>query len=137
MVDAEILRRRLEKLNESLDYLEQAQVYTFEEFVSDIEVHSAVERNLQLAIEALNDMASHVVADEGLGTVEQAQDLPSIFEEQDLIDSELRDTWSDMIGFRNVLVHDYVDLDRELVYEVVQERLDDIEQLQVVFAEFL
>lgn len=137
MVDAEILRRRLEKLDASLDYLKRAQAYSFNEFASDVEVHSAVERNLQLAIEALNDMASHVVADENLGTVERAQDLPALFAEHGLIDDDLRARWHDMVGFRNVLVHDYVELDRELVYDVLQEQLGDLQRLQSVFAEFL
>ncbi|MFB6247618.1 MAG: HepT-like ribonuclease domain-containing protein, partial [Salinibacter sp.] len=47
-------------------YLERAQAYSFDEFRSDIEVYSAVERNLQLAIEALSDMAGHVIVDEDL-----------------------------------------------------------------------
>jgi uncharacterized protein YutE (UPF0331/DUF86 family) len=42
-----------------------------------------------------------------------------------------------MIGFRNVLVHDYLDVDREIVYTVPQEDLDDLDQLKRLFAKFL
>jgi len=42
-----------------------------------------------------------------------------------------------MICFRNVLVYDYLDVDRRLAYEVMQQRLGDFETLRRVFAAFL
>ncbi|MFB6279894.1 MAG: HepT-like ribonuclease domain-containing protein [Salinibacter sp.] len=42
-----------------------------------------------------------------------------------------------MIGFRNALVHDYLDIDRDIVYDAVQYRLDEIERLRSVFSQFL
>ena len=39
-----------------------------------------------------------------------------------------------MIGFRNTLVHRYMDVDRTIVYEMPQNRLCDIEELKCVFA---
>lgn len=137
MVEKEILRRRLNKLEEYLAYLREAQTYSETEFTSEPEKFGSVERFLHLSVEAVNAMASHIVADRTLGTVERAQDLPKIFAEQDLIDSALEETSAGMIGFRNVLVHDYVDIDRSKVYDILQDRLSDIERLQSLFAEFL
>jgi uncharacterized protein YutE (UPF0331/DUF86 family) len=37
----------------------------------------------------------------------------------------------------NVLVHDYLDIDRDIVYEAIQHRLDEIERLRSVFSQFL
>jgi uncharacterized protein YutE (UPF0331/DUF86 family) len=105
--------------------------------VSAVEVYSAVERNLQLSIEALTDMASHVVVDEDLGTFERARDLPGILEEHDLIRKDDRETWEEMISFRNVLVHEYVDIDRRRVYDALQYQLDDIRRFSHVFDRFL
>jgi uncharacterized protein YutE (UPF0331/DUF86 family) len=42
-----------------------------------------------------------------------------------------------MIGFRNTLVHAYIDSDRTIVFETLQNGLRDIEQLKRVFAGFL
>ena len=42
-----------------------------------------------------------------------------------------------MIGFRNTLVHEYIDIDRTIVFETLQHGLEDIEQLKRVFAGFL
>jgi len=45
--------------------------------------------------------------------------------------------WIRMIGFRNTLVHEYIEIDRKIVYQVLQEDLTDIEALIQVFAKFL
>jgi len=137
MIRPRVIRRRLQKLDEFVSYLKRAQAYSFDEFVSDVEVYSAVERNLQLSVETLTDVASHVVVDENLGTFERARDLPDIFEEHNLIGEEDRETWKSMIGFRTVLVHEYVEIDRRTVYETLQHQLDDIRRLSHVFDQFL
>lgn len=56
-------------------------------------------------------MDIHVVADDDLGSVDRARDLPDIFEDNGYLDEELANTWTDVIGFRNALVHEYVDID--------------------------
>lgn len=137
MVDPNVIRRRLQKLNEYLDILRTTQQYSRSEFVEDPYLYGSAERFLQLSIESINDMASHVVVDENLGAVERAQDLPDIFESEGLIGEEMREQWTDMVGFRNALVHDYLDIDRDIVYEAIQHRLDEIEQLRSVFSQFL
>ncbi|PSQ85190.1 MAG: DUF86 domain-containing protein [Bacteroidetes bacterium QS_3_64_15] len=138
-----MLRHRLQKLSKHLDILRTTQQYSRSEFVEDPHLYGSAERFLQLSIEAINDMASHVVVDENLGAVERARDLPDIFESEGLIGEEMREQWTDMIGLRNSLVHDcldvddYLDIDRNIVYEAVQYRLDEIERLRSVFSQFL
>lgn len=137
MVDPNVLRRRLDKLNEYLSFLREAQEHSYSAFVNDPYLYGSVERFLQLSIEALNDMGSHIVVDENLGPIERGRDLPSIFESEGLIKEEMREQWTEMIGFRNALVHDYLDIDRDIVYDVLQNRLEEIERLRSVFSQFL
>ena len=42
-----------------------------------------------------------------------------------------------MIGSRNVLVHEYLDIDREIVHENLKERLGDFRELSQAFAQLL
>jgi len=95
MVNPNVLHRRLEKLDEYLGYLEQAQQYSYREFVEDPERRGSVERFLHLSIEALTDMANHVVADEDLGSVDRARDLPEIFVDRDYVDEKLATQWKE------------------------------------------
>lgn len=137
VVNPETIRRRLNKLDEYLDFLETSRQYSLEAFRADPERYGSAERFLHLTIELLTDLANHVVADEQLGPVEQYRDLPRIFAEQGWVDESLQETWVQMIGFRNILVHEYLDVDRQIVYEVLQNHLDDFRRLRSVFARFL
>ena len=137
MVRPEVIRKRLNKIDEYLIVLRRLQRYERDEFLSDPERYGSAERFLHLAIEALLDMGNHVIADEGLGVVDWYSDVPRLFLEKGLISSDLSEKWVRMIGFRNTLVHGYIDIDRTIVYEVLQNGLGDIEELKCVFARFL
>jgi uncharacterized protein YutE (UPF0331/DUF86 family) len=137
MIKVEVLRRRLNKLDEYIGILRRLSRYDLQAFLADPEHYGSAERFLQLAIETLNDMGSHVVVDLQLGMVESYRDIPRILVEHEYISSELGDIWIRMIGFRNILVHDYLEIDRKLVYRVLQENLEDLAALRRVFARWL
>ena len=42
-----------------------------------------------------------------------------------------------MIGVRNILVHEYLEIDRKVVYHVLHYQLDDIRALAGCFARLL
>ena len=100
-------------------------------------INGLAERYLQLAIEVTIDLGNHIIAELNLGYPEVSHDIPEIFATKGYIDANLRETWKKMIGFRNLLVHDYADIDRAIVYDVLQNRLSDLERLREVFAQFL
>ncbi len=137
MVRAEVVRKRLNKLDEYLGILRSLQRYSYEEFIQEPERYGSVERFLQLAIEAVMDIGNHVVAEQNLGIVNWYSDIPALLAKHRIIDTDLEQRWVRMIGFRNTLVHDYTDIDREIVYKVLQHRLSDLEALRRVFAQFL
>ena len=123
MVDVKILNARLLKLDEYLGILERLQGYSKSEFLDNPERYGSTERFLQLTIECVNDMGNHVVSDEALGQVEWKTDIPARLLDHKLIDQALHDEWIKMIGFRNALVHDYVEVDREIVFRVLHTKL--------------
>ena len=137
MVRSEVIRKRLNRLDEYLSILHRLQRYSFEEFAEDPEKYGSVERFLHLAIEVVIDMGNHVIADLGLGVVNWYSDIPTILAEKGHLTPALKEKWIRMIGFRNTLVHEYIDIDRKIVYEVLQNDLKDLEQLRRAFARFL
>jgi len=136
-MNVEIVRRRLDRLSEYLKILEHYRNYSLEEFLVDPEKYGSAERFLQLAVEVVIDLGNHIVAERGLGSVEKSRDVPALFLENGLIDQQLEQKWIQMIGFRNVLVHEYAKLDRRLVYEMLTSRLDDLGAMRRLFAAFL
>lgn len=137
MVRPEIIRKRLNKLDEYLVILKNSQDYSYEEFISNPEHYGSVERFLHLAIESVTDIGNHLVAELNLGIVEWYSDIPKHLVNKGYLSQKLADKWIRMIGFRNTLVHEYIDIDRAIVYDVLQNNLSDLEELKKVFAQFL
>lgn len=137
MVRAEVIRRRLQKLDEYLSILERLREYRLEEFLAEPERYGSAERFLQLAIEALLDIGSHLIAELGLGSIESYSDIPKRLAREGYISRELANRWVNMIGMRNILVHEYLDIDRTLVYTVLTDHLKDLEELKRAFTRFL
>lgn len=137
MVRPEVIQKRLDKVEEYLTILKKLKRCKVDEFIADPEKYGSAERFLQLTIEALNDIGSHLIADLNLGTLDSAADIPRILCEKGYLGEELREVWILMIGFRNILVHDYLDIDRSVVHKVLQKNLSDIHTLMQVFAKLL
>ena len=137
MVRPEIIRKRLNKLDEYLSILDKLSQVSREAFNSQPQLYGSVERFLHLAIETVLDMGNHLIADENLGVVNHYGDIPAILADEEIINADLAHRWIKMIGFRNILVHDYLDIDRDVVYDVLQNQLTDIERLKKIFAGYL
>ncbi|MDD3473057.1 MAG: DUF86 domain-containing protein, partial [Syntrophaceae bacterium] len=111
--------------------------YSYDEFVKDPEKFGSAERFLQLSIETVNDLGNHVVSDLKLGEVNWQSDIPSLLHKHGLVDERLAGLWMKMIGFRNILVNEYIDIDRKKVYGVIQSNLDDFRKIMAIFARWM
>ena len=137
MVDAELLQRRLERLDQYLRILQRLARYGRDEFLADPEKYGSAERFLELSIQLTVDMGNHVVAAERAGRVQTSGDIPVLLRDHGLVDTELARRWARMIGFRNILAHEYMDIDRAQVYQNLTTRLGDLEALRRVFVGLL
>jgi uncharacterized protein YutE (UPF0331/DUF86 family) len=137
MVKVEVIRKRLNKLDEYIAILNKLSQYSYEEFISEPYFYGSAERFLHLSVEAIIDMGNHIIADSELGVVNWYSDIPMILFEKGYIDEKLQKVWIRMIGFRNTLVHDYVDIDQKIVYDVLKNHIDDLEEFRKLFAQFL
>ena len=50
---------------------------------------------------------------------------------------QVAETWTQMVGFGNILAHGYMDIDRTKVHDTLSTRLPDLEALRRVFFELL
>jgi uncharacterized protein YutE (UPF0331/DUF86 family) len=94
----------------------------------DVDVREArfVEHTLQLAIQAALDVAGHIVSAERLGEPATNQELFLALVRAGWVDAVQSRALRAMAGFRNVLVHGYVEVDRAIVRDLVVHHLDDL-----------
>jgi uncharacterized protein YutE (UPF0331/DUF86 family) len=84
------------------------------------------EHTLQIAIQAILDVASHIVSDERLGEPRTNRELVDLLERNGWLLADLATVIRRMVGFRNVLVHGYDVVDVRIVVDIVEHRLEDL-----------
>ena len=137
MVNKNILFARLERLREYLDVLENIKIYDCARFMEDPFIHGTAERNLHLALECVLDIGNHIIANRGYPRPESYSDIFHILHQNQIIPDELYSNLDGMASFRNVLVHDYIALDRKRVYQTIQDKTPYLEELGAIFAKML
>ena len=138
MKNSESVQSKIDHLNKYIGYLRTLQKNTFEDFISNMMIHGSVERYLHLCIEVTIDLGNHIIAKNNLGSVEWNRDVADIFCTHGYINSITKDKWVKMIQFRNLLVHEYAVIDKKEVYNILQNHLNDILEIEKMFAdEFL
>jgi uncharacterized protein YutE (UPF0331/DUF86 family) len=91
-----------------------------------------VEHTLQVAIQAALDVASHVVSDERMGEPGTHRELFELLVRHGWLTSDLGARLAKMVGFRNVLVHAYAEVDPVIVRDVVDNHLGDLDAFVAV-----
>ena len=125
MVDLESVVRRLQRLDELLGVLEDVHAEGEEAYLARRQTRLAAERALQLAVQACIDVAAHLVAELGLGTPDTYRDAFRGLAHEELLDEALAQRLGDAAGLRNILVHEYLEIDPRQVWMAL-ERLDDL-----------
>lgn len=92
----------------------------------DVVQERFVEHTLQIAIQAMLDVASHIVADDRLGEPRDNAELFSILARHGWIGEESVETLENVVGFRNIVVHGYGDVDMQIVRDVAEHRTGDL-----------
>jgi len=84
--------------------------------------------NLQRAIQASIDLASHIVADEGLGLPQELRDNFDLLKKNNILSEKLTDRLRKMVGFRNIAIHEYETMDIDILKSILTNNLKDIEE---------
>ncbi len=126
VVDRDLILRRLALLETYLEQLGPYREIDLATYQHDWKTQRVIERTLHLTIEACMDVADHIVADRRLRVPETGAESFEILAEAELLPPELGHALARMVGFRNVLVHDYAKLDAEIVLRVLQHDLVDV-----------
>ncbi len=124
MVDRDVVFAKLGSLSYCLKRIED--VRQPGRRLTDEDLEELLLLNLQRAAQAVVDLAAHVVATENLGLPERIADNFTRLEKAGILESELAENLRKMVGFRNIVVHAYEEIDSEVVERVIEHHLEDL-----------
>jgi uncharacterized protein YutE (UPF0331/DUF86 family) len=126
LLDRERLLSKIDVLDGYLKELREILPASFEEY-KKVEKRRACERLLQVSIECVIDICGLMVIGLRLGLPAEEDDLFDKLEQAGIITSSRKESLKEMKGFRNILVHEYGQVNDMIVYEILQNNLNDFE----------
>ena len=129
MTNVDILKRKLSQIKKYFAILEPLQKYDKEKIQNDEIIYGAVERYLYLLCQATIDFAEAVISHVNLrkpGTYGEVFEI--LAEGNSLISKEISLKMKNMSGFRNILAHEYGEVDFEKLYTILTKDIDDIKE---------
>lgn len=133
----EQVQAKLALLADTIARLRALDPGSFEAFRADDRNADAALRRLQVAIQILIDVGSHLVARLGLGAPETSTDLLVRLESAGKLPAGAAARFGRIFAFRNRIVHLYDRVDDEVVYTIVASDLSDLEELARLYLALL
>ena len=135
-IDVQVVRRHLAALRESLRVLATRSGVSLEDLDTDTEERWMVERGLQLCAQNSLDIATHIAASRGRDVPDYASAIDELGRLGVLTD-EFAQEFRSVAGFRNVVVHGYLDVDLDVLHALLHDRLGDFESFAVQIEAYL
>lgn len=124
--------RKIEKLDEYLKYLKEIQKINKNDFIKDYHFFGLAERYLELSIQSVIDIGKLFIIEKNLERPETNQEIFIILKDNKIIPKTLINRLVAMAGFRNILAHEYEDIDKSKVYAYLQKNLEDFTKFKKV-----
>ncbi len=129
MVDKNVITSRIEQIDKHLERILPYSKLPREDFLKDISAQDIVEYNLFQTINHIIDIIQHIAIDEDYGLPQTAYEAAQLFLEKGVLDTGDMELLKKIIGFRNIVGHDYIGLDKNVVYFILTDGQKDIQRI--------
>jgi uncharacterized protein YutE (UPF0331/DUF86 family) len=125
------IERCIRRIHEEYDGYEES-------FKHDYTKQDSVILNLERLSQATIDIATYIIRDKKLGLPNTSRELFLLLKENHIITEQISMQMQAMVGFRNIAVHDYQNLNIEIVIAIVEKHLSDFEHFRdAIFENYL
>lgn len=100
-----------------------------EKFLHDYNNQDAIILNLQRACEQALKLGMRVLKLKNLSIPSSYKEIFQLLNKEGIIDAELSENLANMVGFRNIAVHDYQELDLNKILEILKTDFIDFQKL--------
>ncbi|MGM0499931.1 MAG: type VII toxin-antitoxin system HepT family RNase toxin [Bacillota bacterium] len=121
------IAEKIKFIKDNLRKLKELAELEKKDFLSDYRNFDSAKYNLQAAVEAMLDIAAHIISREGYTSPKTSADSFRILADEGIIQENLLLKFVKMTKFRNRIVHLYDQIDEEYVYQIINNNLEDIE----------
>ncbi len=119
------IAKMVSEMRKALARLQYHKTLDKETFFIDPDKISSAKYNFVIAIESAIDICNHVISQNGYRIPDDYADTFQILGEHGVFETDFINDLKEMAKFRNRLIHIYMEVDNEQVYNILLTRLDD------------
>lgn len=127
-MDRLLILRKLRELERYVRELRHLQGKSLKELEASLSTSWSVEHGLQLAVQVVLDVGNHILVSLEEHQIEEYKDVIKKLGERKVLPKDFARQILEMAGFRNLLVHEYAEVDVRKVYAFLQHRLGDFDE---------
>jgi len=135
-IDKNLIKAKLEELKTAIRKIENMDL-TMEMILGDEDIQDLIDRRMQIAIESCIDISTHLSAGLELHRKEYASDVFLLLGENNILSNDIARKMAGAVGLRNILVHEYAEIDYKLAYSDLEAKLKDLKTFGREIIEFL
>jgi len=127
MVNRSLVLKKIANVRHNLSRVTEKSSISLKTLKTDIDTQDIILYNLQLAIQGCIDIGAHIMADQGWGVAGSVNETFYTLHDKGLLPLDLQEKMVSMVGFRNILVHEYETITLEIVHSIIRNQLCDID----------
>ena len=124
-LDPDVVERRLAKILEEVEFLKSIRKQQLKEFLDDGKSLRSTAKAIETIVQSIIDISSHIVAQSHWGVTDTYRTTIALLATNRVIPEELSSNLQQIIAMRNILVHQYLDVDFRIVWESLDELVED------------
>ena len=136
-MDKEVLQTKLEALIRCVHRIKSQNISTLEELESNLDKQEIIILNLQRAVQICVDIGNHILLDYKTPTPNTMSETFKYLAENKIIPQANATELSHAVGFRNIAVHQYENINCKIVFAIVQSHLDDFKTFAEAIEKFV
>ena len=125
---ADVVLNKIQTIQKCLARIQEEYIGYEDSFKTNYTKQDSVILNLERASQATIDIATHIIKVKKLGLPNSSRELFDILLEYGYISDNIANQMKGMVGFRNIAVHDYQNLNIDIVITVIEKHLIDFEK---------
>ncbi len=127
-MDKEVIDRKLESLRHCMARIRSKMPITEEALNSNYDLQDIISVNLERAVQTCVDIAAHVISETEVPPPSTMAEGFERLAELKVISPQLAERMQKAVALRNILVHNYTDIDWKIIVAVIIHDLQDFVQ---------
>ncbi|MDT8283784.1 MAG: DUF86 domain-containing protein [Gammaproteobacteria bacterium] len=127
-MDKLVVEQKIESLRKCLLRVEKRCPNSLENLLSDVDAQDVLVLNLSRAVQLCVDISLHILSGRNQPVPETMGQAFTELAAENIINNDLAEKMRKAVGFRNIAIHNYEEINWAIVHAIAKEKLIDFKQ---------